>query len=52
MSAFIARYDALVNESEFMDLTHLNETGARRFSKELKARLVSLGLLPRPNSEL
>ena len=33
--------------SEFMDMTHLNETGARRFSKELKDRLVSLGPLPR-----
>lgn len=31
--------------SEFMDLTHLNESGARRFSRELKERLISLGLL-------
>lgn len=31
--------------SEFMDLTHLNEKGARRFSKELKTRLVGLGLI-------
>lgn len=32
--------------SEFMDLTHLNESGARRFSRELKECLVSLGLAP------
>jgi len=24
---------------DFMDLTHLNESGARRFSRELKERL-------------
>ena len=31
--------------SEFMDLTHLNEKGARRFSREIRERLVSLGLM-------
>lgn len=31
--------------SDFMDLTHLNENGARRFSRELKARLEALSLL-------
>ena len=31
--------------SEFMDLTHLNEKGARRFTKELKTLLIDLGLL-------
>lgn len=30
---------------DFMDLTHLNESGARRFSRELKERLSSRGLL-------
>lgn len=31
--------------SEFMDLTHLNESGARHFSQALKDRLKLLGLL-------
>ena len=31
--------------SDFMDLTHLNESGARYFSRKLKVRLVSLRLL-------
>ena len=31
--------------SEFMDLTHLNEIGARRFSRSLKERLFSLELM-------
>lgn len=31
--------------SEFMDLTHLNEKGARRFTKEIKVVLRDLGLL-------
>ena len=31
--------------SEFMDLTYLNEDGARRFTRELKALLQSRGLL-------
>ena len=31
--------------SEFMDLTHLNEKGARRFTRELKAQLRSMGLM-------
>ena len=31
--------------SEFMDLTHLNESGARRFTKELKQRLDALGIM-------
>lgn len=35
---------------EFMDLTHLNEKGARRFSKELKAELDKLGWCNRINS--
>ena len=30
---------------EFMDLTHLNERGARRFSRELRIALQDLGLL-------
>lgn len=30
---------------EFMDLTHLNESGARRFSRALRERLASLGVL-------
>ena len=38
--------------SEFMDLTHLNETGARRFSRELKARLASFGLMPHADEEM
>ena len=29
--------------NEFMDLTHLNESGARRFSKRLRNELQSLG---------
>ena len=31
--------------SEFMDLTHLNEKGARRFTRELKTQLKSIGLM-------
>ena len=30
---------------EFMDLTHLNEKGARRFTRELKSHLQSIGLM-------
>ena len=37
----IDKYDL----SYFMDLTHLNETGARKFTRELKQRLVEMGLL-------
>ena len=37
----IVRYDL----SYFMDLTHLNEAGARKFTRELKQRLVEMGLL-------
>lgn len=40
-STNIDKYDL----SYFMDLTHLNETGARKFTLELKQRLVEMGLL-------
>ena len=40
-STNIEKYDL----SYFMDLTHLNETGARKFTRELKQRLVEMGLL-------
>lgn len=37
----IDRYDL----SFYMDLTHLNETGARKFTRELREELVRRGLL-------
>ena len=40
-STNIDKYDL----SYFMDLTHLNETGARKFTGELKQRLEAMGLL-------
>lgn len=40
-SSSISEYDL----SWFMDLTHLNEKGARRFSRELKKVLASKGIL-------
>ena len=40
-STNIDRYDL----SYFMDLTHLNENGARRFTKELKSALKTHGLM-------
>ena len=40
-STNIDKYDL----SYFMDLTHLNETGARKFTGELKQRLEVMGLL-------
>jgi len=43
-----AHYDL----SEFMDLTHLNEHGARRFTRELKDKLTSMGLISNPHADV